>query len=118
MALQKIGLGFGGLVGDADTVLVQNAGSQKVLVSEIIVHNTGDEDAEIEIWFVPNSTGSVGATSDAARRWHTVVKPSVTQFIPIGERYPLILPNTGDSIQAKSDVDDVISYQLIGDIDS
>ena len=90
-----------------------NAASTTSYVTLIVLHNTNTADENVELWNVPDSTGSVGTAADANRFWADTLTPGETVFVEI-PKIGLVLEDTNDSIQAATDTASKVTIQIFG----
>lgn len=104
MPLSKTNLGFPVQVAAGTTATIYSVGSAKTsYIRSIVVYNSfsgtisSTLSQTVQIYMVPNNSGSVGVATAGNRIGRVTLTPDDTFFYDL--QYPLTLQNTGDSIQ-------------------
>jgi hypothetical protein len=104
MALAKANLGFPLVVSAGTTATAYSVGSAKTAyIRSIVICNTFSGSISsttaqtVQIYMVPNSGGAVGTATAGNRIGRVSLTADDTFFYDL--QYPIVLQNTGDSIQ-------------------
>ena len=104
-------------VGTSAASVYNNPASTTTHVKTIIIHNLNSSTENVELWNVPDSTGSVGTAADANKMHKMAVEANETVML----EFPgpgLLLEDTNDSIQAKTDTASKVTIQIYGTKDA
>ncbi len=104
MALAKANIGFPIVVSAGTTSTIYSVGSAKTAyIRSIVIANSTVGTANtslaqtVQIYMVPNNSGSVGVATSGNRIGRVSLTPDDTFFYDL--QYPITLQSTGDSIQ-------------------
>jgi len=90
-----------------------NASATTTYVVSVILHNTNTTTETVELWNVPDSTGSVGTAADANKFWKDDLAANETVIIDLG-KLGLILEDENDTIQAATTTASKVTIQIFG----
>jgi len=95
------------------TSMYANPASTKTFINSIILHNTNSVTESVEIWIVPDSTGSVGTAANANRWWADDLVANETRLVPL-PKIGIILIDTNDTLQAATSNANKVTIQVSG----
>ena len=90
-----------------------NPASTTAYVTLIVLHNTNTTAEDVELWNVPDSTGSVGTAADTNKFWADSLAANETVFVEV-PKIGLVLEDTNDTIQAMTDTASKVTIQIFG----
>lgn len=93
-----------------------NPASTKTYIKTIIIHNTNTTAETVQVFNVPDSSGSLGTAVTTNRFINVSLAANDTlEFSP---DYPIVLTDTNDSIQASTTTASKVTVMLHGDKDA
>jgi len=95
------------------TSYVTNPSGTKTHVLCVMLHNTNTVAETIEMYVVPDSSGSVGTATAANRYWKDSLGANVTRFIPL-PKTGIILEDVNDTIQMLTTTASKVTVQIYG----
>ena len=116
MSLQRGKLGDIAYIASTAGSVLTNASGTKTYVRSVMLHNTNSSAETVELYNVPDSTGSLGTAGAANRFFKKDVAADETLFIDL--EYPIVLTDENDSIQAVTTTASKVTIQLMGDKDA
>ena len=100
-------------ISDTPTVIYTNPSGIKSYIRLIMIHNTNTIVENIELWNVPDSSGSVGAVADINKIFKDSLDADGTLFLEFA--IPgIILEDLNDTIQAKTTTASKVTIQIMG----
>lgn len=116
MALQRGKLADIQYISDSAASILTNASGDKTYVRSLVLHNANSTTEIVQLYNVPDSTGSLGTAGDANRFFKKDIAADETLFIDL--EYPIVLTDENDSIQAVTTTASKVTVQLMGDKDA
>jgi len=95
------------------TAYVTNPSNTKTFVSNIVLHNTNSVAETIEIYVVPDNSGSVGTATASNRMWKDDLDPNVTRIVPL-PKIGIVLEDANDTIQILTTTAGKVTVQIFG----
>ena len=96
--------------------IYSNPSSTKTYVREIVLFNGNSAAELVKLYFVPDSTGSLG-TAGASNQFAELTLAAKETLI-LDFDYPLVLTDTNDSLQAATTTASKVTVMLQGDKDA
>lgn len=112
--LNYTGLGDIQQLGNSAGVLIENPADTVTYIKGVTLHNTGATPEVVELYFVPDSTGSAGSAATANRCYKATIASEDTVLF----EWPglgICLAQDGDSLQGKSTTAATVNIMLHGD---
>jgi hypothetical protein len=89
------------------------ASYSKSYIKLIVLHNSSAENILVQLWLVPDNTGSVGTAADANQFFKQYVPAGRTVDINF-EQPGLIMIDNNETLQGMADTASVITMQVMG----
>jgi len=93
-------------------VLDTSTGTSVVQVKSMFFFNTSTSKRDMNIWVVPNNSGSLGSPNISNKFYKYTMEPG--ENIEIAPSYPLELDEDQDAIFANSNTDNTINFFFTG----
>ena len=100
-------------IADSAASVYTNPAATKSYVRLIIIHNTNSTAEVVQLYNVPDSTGSLGTAGDTNKFYYESMAANATSIIDLGTP-GLILEDTNDSIQAVTTTASKVTIQIMG----
>lgn len=115
MALQRTKLADIQQIDGTAASILANASGEKIFLRSIVLHNTDTGAQTVTLYNVPDSAGSLG--TPATENQFLKVDLTADETVTWDLQYPIVLTDENDAIFAVADDADVVTAQLLGDID-
>ena len=116
MSLQRAKLADIAYIASSAGSIYSNPSSTKTFVRGLMLHNTNTSAETVQIYVVPDSTGSVGTAAASNRVFKFSLPADDTLLIEFP--YSVVLTDTNDSIQAVTTTPSKVTVILFGDKDA
>jgi len=116
MSLQSIQLMELAQIASSAGALYTNPSSTKTFIRGIMLHNTNTTAETVQLYWVPDSGGSVGTAAAANKFFKVILAADETLFIELP--FAIVLKDTNDTIQGVTTTASKVTFAVTGDTDA